>query len=113
MSRQTPEGQIKLLTKNYLNSIGLIPAGKAAEAKASNTGWYFMPVSNGLGVHGIPDFVGHYQGRYFAIETKVSGKAPTPLQKHQLRALTLTGAFALVVTCEEDLKFFESWRTKI
>ena len=105
----TPEGKVKKLVKDYLLSIGLIPAGKAVLCTTENTGWFYMPVSNGMGVHGIPDFIGHYQGRFFAIEAKEKGKKPTIRQEHQLRALSLTGAKTFVVDSEESLEKVREW----
>lgn len=105
----TPEGQIKKLVKDYLISIGLIPAGQAVLCTKDHTGWFYMPVSNGMGVHGIPDFLGHYKGRFFAIETKTKGKKPTPRQEHQLGALALTGAKVFVVDSEDSLEGVKKW----
>ena len=105
----TPEGQIKKLVKDYLISIGLIPAGQAVLCTEEHTGWFHMPVSNGMGVHGIPDFLGHYKGRFFAIETKAKGKTPTPRQLLQLNALDLTGAAVFVVDSEEGLEWVKRW----
>ena len=105
----TPEGKVKKLVKDYLLSIGLIPAGQAVLCTEANTGWFYMPVSNGMGVHGIPDFIGHYKGRFFAIEAKDKGKKPTARQKHQLGALTLTGAKTFVVDSEESLEGVKRW----
>lgn len=36
--------------------------------------WHFMPVSLGMGTHGIPDFVCCYHGIFVAIETKRPGR---------------------------------------
>lgn len=36
--------------------------------------WYFMPVSLGMGVHGVPDFICCYRGNFIAIETKRPGR---------------------------------------
>ena len=105
----TLEGKVKKLVKDYLISIGLIPAGQAVLCTDKNTGWFHMPVSNGMGVHGIPDFIGHYKGQFFAIETKTKGKKPTARQEHQLRALSLTGAKAFVVDSEESLGRVKEW----
>ena len=63
----TPEGSVKLKIKNYLD--GLAPAL-----------WYFMPVNNGYGIKGVPDFVGCYKGRFFTIEAKAPGGAEKPWQ---------------------------------
>ena len=105
----TPEGQVKKLVKDYLVSVGMIPAGQAVLCTEENTGWFHMPVSNGMGVHGIPDFIGHYRGRFFAIETKTKGKKPTARQEHQLNALDLTGAATFVVDSEEGLEGVKEW----
>ena len=105
----TPEGKVKKLVKDYLTSIGMIPAGQAVLATPENTGWFHMPVSNGMGVHGVSDFLGHYKGRFFAIETKTKGKKPTPRQEHQLNALNLTGAATFVVDSEDSLEGVKRW----
>lgn len=110
---KTEEGRIKSATETYLTSIGIIPAGKAATVTENHKGWYYKPVSIGMGVHGIPDFVGHFRGRLFTIETKVPGKDPTPLQAHQIKAINTTGAVAFVVRCVEDLAWVETWRKKV
>lgn len=110
---RTEEGRIKSATEAYLTSIGILPAGKAVLVTPANTGWYFKPVSNGMGVHGIPDYLFHYRGRFGSIETKVPGKDPTPLQAHQIKAINTTGAVAFVVRRVEDLAWVETWRKKI
>ena len=109
----TPEGKVKDLIKKHLAFIGLIPAGQAVLVTDKNTGWYYMPVSNGMGVHGIPDFIGHYRGRFFAIEAKEKGKKPTDRQVHQLNALGVTGAATFVVDSDESLEVFKEWARKV
>ena len=86
----TPEGRVKDAIKKML---------KAA-------GWYwFMPVSNGLGKHGIPDIiackptvitpdmVGQRVGLFVGIECKAPGKlgTVTPLQERELEAIEAAG----------------------
>lgn len=95
----TPEGKIKDQVKALLKEFGLVSAAEAAKAagKVTGSGWYYMPVSNGMGVSGIPDFIGHFHGKFFAIETKAPGKKPTPLQQFQLDALKATGAERFVI----------------
>lgn len=56
---QTPEGRLKAAVKKELKRRGV---------------WYFMPMQNGMGVVGIPDFICCAQGWFFAIETKAPGK---------------------------------------
>lgn len=100
---KTPEGDVKKVIKSYLEMIGCIPASRAVIASANHCGYYFMPVSNGMGVHGIPDFIGHYKGRFFAIEAKVAKKDPTALQQHQLSAINISGGESFVVRGLDDL----------
>ena len=78
----TPEGKVKKQVKEYLTSIGA---------------WFFMPVSNGFGVMGIPDFIGCHKGRFFAVETK-SGKAtPTLRQTFVIEAIRRAGGLVLII----------------
>jgi hypothetical protein len=56
---QTPEGRVKEAVKKELKSRGI---------------WYFMPMQNGFGVVGIPDFICCWEGLFLAIETKAPGK---------------------------------------
>lgn len=105
----TPEGAVKKAVTTLLIAVGCIPAGKAGEASDRNDGWYYMPVSNGMGVHGIPDIIGHYKGQFFSVETKVENKNPTPLQQLQLNAITASGGKAFVVRGVNDLKELRCW----
>jgi len=93
----TPEGDVKKQTREMLEGLGLVCASKAVLCVTGKTGWFYMPVSNGMGVHGIPDFIGHYKGKFFAIEAKSPNKNPTALQQIQLDALRITGAIEMVV----------------
>lgn len=75
----TPEGRVKAAVKKVLSAAGI---------------WFFCPVSNGMGRHGIPDFVcckptvitqdmvGSTIGEFVAFETKAPGKRGnvSPLQ---------------------------------
>lgn len=91
----TPEGRVKDAIKKML---------KAA-------GWYwFMPVSNGLGKHGIPDIiackptvitpdmVGQRVGLFVGIECKAPGKlgTVTPLQERELKAIEAAGGISIL-----------------
>jgi hypothetical protein len=84
----TPEGKIKALTRAYLKSIGA---------------WQFWPVSNGMGVHGIPDCIACYNGRFVSIETKAPGKKPTALQMVQGNAILAAHGVWLVIDGAEGL----------
>ena len=55
----TPEGKVKHAVKQELKRRDI---------------WYFLPVSNGMGQVGIPDFICCWEGKFLAIETKAPGK---------------------------------------
>lgn len=94
----TPEGSVKLKIKEYLK--GLAPAL-----------WFFMPVGNGYGVRGIPDFIGVFRGRFFAIEAKAPGAAPKPWQRIIMEAITLAGGLCIVADNIENVTVaFEPFR---
>ena len=78
----TPEGRIKEIVRKVLKEYGV---------------WFYSPVSNGMGVHGIPDFVGVYRGRSVMIETKAPGKKPTPRQEMQIAAIRKAGGTVFVI----------------
>lgn len=92
----TPEGRVKEGIKTIL---------KFAKA------WFFLPVSNGMGKHGIPDviacvpititkeMVGLQVGLFVAIEAKALGKVDqaTPSQLNQIAAIRAAGGIAEVV----------------
>lgn len=82
-----PEAKVKAAVKAILK-----------EHKA----WYFCPVSNGMGTHGIPDFIGCYLGRFFAIECKAGNGKTTALQDMHLDAIRQCNGRALVVN-EDDI----------
>lgn len=88
----TPEGKIKDMTKKLLKKYGA---------------WYFMPVSNGLGAHGIPDIICCHMGKFIAIETKAPGKKPTALQALCHEAIRKAWGEVFVVDGEESLKEVE------
>lgn len=105
----TPEGEVKKAVKTYLEMIGCIPASKAPLATPAHHGWYFMPVPFGHGVSGIPDFIIFYKGFGCVVETKDEKKNPTPLQQHQLNAITVSGGKAFVVRGCDDLQELKDW----
>jgi hypothetical protein len=78
----TPEGRVKELVRHVLLSHGA---------------YYFMPVSNGMGSHGVPDFMVCAHGRLIGIETKAGKKLPTDLQMSNLRQIDKAGGIALVI----------------
>jgi hypothetical protein len=80
----TPEGAVKRAVKKRLKELGV---------------YYFMPVQNGLGRVGIPDFICCYKGRFIAIETKRPGARDktTPNQDREIAAINSAGGVAVVV----------------
>lgn len=87
---QTPEGKVKDKVKKLLK-----------EHKA----WYFIPVSMGMGTHGIPDIIACHHGKFMGIECKAPDRKNnvTALQKVQLDKITVAGGVAMVVATDEDL----------
>lgn len=80
----TPEGKVKAAVKKVLQSRNI---------------WFFMPMQNGFGVVGIPDFICCWRGQFIAIETKAPGKrnSTTANQDRKLSEITTHGGWALVV----------------
>jgi hypothetical protein len=100
----TPEGRLKQQVKKLLDERGFWRAGSAKPSEV--TGWYYMPIQNGMGVVGIPDFVGCWQGRFFSIETKAPGKHPTPNQEKRHEEIAAGKGLVLVTDNIEIVKEF-------
>lgn len=71
-----------------------------------------MPVSNGMGAHGIPDFLVCLNGRFVGIEAKAGKGKPTALQLSNLRRIYETGGTALVIN-EHNLLHLDGWLSVI
>jgi len=89
----TPEGKVKDAVKKVLKKHGV---------------WYFMPMQNGFGVVGIPDFICCFHGIFLGIETKAPGKREqtTPNQDRVLREIKEHGGYTIVV---DDAKQLEDY----
>ena len=87
----TPESTVKVLVKGLL---------------ALHDVYSVMPVSNGMGAHGVPDFMVCAYGRFVGIETKAGKKLPTDLQMSNLRRIDAAGGIALVIN-ENNLQELE------
>lgn len=87
---ETPEARVKRLCKKELKRRGI---------------WYYMPVTYGMGVVGIPDILCCWHGLFIGIETKAPGKRKnvTPNQQARLREIRAAGGVAVVVDSVEDL----------
>lgn len=80
----TPEGKVKAKVRAWLKERGI---------------WHFLPVSNGMGVHGIPDILCCWNGKFVALECKAAGKRKntSELQDRQIMAIHKSGGIAVVV----------------
>lgn len=87
----TPEGRVKAAVKRYLNEIGA---------------YWYMPMNNGLGRVGAPDFIVCHNGKFYGIETKAPGKLKntTPNQEREIAAIRAAGGIAVVIDDVEQLK---------
>lgn len=87
----TPEGRVKAQIKGFLRQL--------------KDCWFFLPVSNGMGVHGIPDIIACINGVFVAIECKAPGKLDnvTPNQVNQLNGILGAGGIAVVVDSLDEL----------
>ena len=89
---QTPEGRVKTAIKRWLVDRGI---------------WYFMPVSNGMGSMGIPDFICCWNGGFLGIEAKAPGEKPTErqLDRHiEMRSANGVVIVADSVSCMKELE---------
>ena len=59
--------------------------------------YYFYPVTGGYGASGVPDIVGCYKGRFFAIECKAGKGTTTALQERNIAQIIAQGGLAIVV----------------
>jgi Holliday junction resolvase len=59
--------------------------------------YYFYPVTGGYGASGVPDIVGCYKGRFFAIECKAGKGTTTALQERNIAQTIAQGGLAIVV----------------
>tara|TARA_B110000495_G_scaffold199881_1_gene214087 strand:+ start:529 stop:924 length:396 start_codon:yes stop_codon:yes gene_type:complete len=86
----TPEGKVKDACKKELKKRGI---------------WFYMPVQNGMGVVGIPDIIGCWNGWFIAIETKAKGKKAgvTTNQAQRLKEIHAAKGLALVIDDVEEL----------
>lgn len=78
----TPEGRVKSAVKKLLEVSGA---------------YWTMPVSNGMGNHGVPDFLVCHNGRFIGIEAKAGKGKTTALQDAHLQRIRAAGGLALVV----------------
>lgn len=89
----TPEAKVKKKVVDQLKALGA---------------YYFYPVTGGYGASGVPDIVGCFKGKFFAIECKAGKNKPTPLQEKNINAIAAQGGAVLVVN-EENMNGVAIW----
>ena len=104
----TPEGKVKKAIYDLLNTYAIMPASRAG-ANLNATGWYYAAVQGTMSVRGVPDIIGHYRGKFFAIEAKAPGKEPSGFQRLQIDAIRSSGGAVFVVDGVESLRVFDEW----
>lgn len=92
----TPEGKIKDAVKKMLK-------------KYAPKVWYFMPVSLGMGKHGIPDIIICCKGEFLAVETKAPDKDPTALQHRCMTEILEAEGNVWVVNSMDRLTHLEEY----
>ena len=102
MAKQTPEGRVKDAIKKKIKEI-------------NKDSFYFLPVSNGMGRHGIPDFicsiptkitedmVGDTIGAFVGIEAKTIKGKISPLQTQCLNDISEAYGASIVVWGSDDV----------
>lgn len=90
----TPEGEVKRAVKRWL---------------VAHNAYYYMPVSNGMGRAGAPDFIVCLGGRFVGIETKAPGKRhnTSSNQDREITWINRSGGVALVVDDVAQLEVLE------
>ena len=80
----TPEKKVKQTVVKHLKTYG-------------EKVYYFFPATGGYGRSGVPDIVGCYLGKFFAIECKAGKNIPTKLQELEMDKVRGAGGTAWVV----------------
>ena len=78
----TPEKKVKMKVVAILKEVGA---------------YYFYPVTGGYGASGVPDIVGCYNGKFFAVECKAGKGKTTALQDKNINEIRKQGGKAIVV----------------
>ena len=101
------EADVKKAVREFLEGNGIHKIHTSSTTLMN--GWYYMPMQNGMGTLGIPDFVGHYRGCFFSIETKAPGKKPTGLQAHIGKSINESGGVWFVIDHPDKLSEVALW----
>lgn len=86
----TPENRVKNAIKKWLVSQRI---------------YYFSAAAGPFTVHGVPDLVACYKGRFIGIECKAPGKEKntTRNQDHHIQRINDAGGLAFVATSVQDV----------
>lgn len=87
----TPEGKVKK---------------KVAELLKKYDAYYFFPAMGAFGRAGIPDIVGCYHGRYFAVECKAGKGKTTAIQEAEIKKIQRAKGYAFVIN-EDNIDLLE------
>jgi Holliday junction resolvase len=92
----TPEKAVKNRVKKLLDELRI---------------YYFMPVSNGMGVMGVPDIIGCFNGLFVAIECKAGRGKLTALQERAIEKIKEAGGFTFVAREDniDELRELLTW----
>ena len=77
--------------------------------------WYFMVVPGGFGIGGLPDFIGLYHGKFFAIETKRPGRrgeangGMSGLQVRAMKLILMAGGVFFKVDDDDTVQGVLEW----
>lgn len=111
----TPEGRVKKMIKRKLIAHFIFPADDDCFEDFTERvdGWFYMPSQNGMGVTGIPDFVGLYSpygtdlpAAAWMIEAKASGGSLTANQQRRKNEVERLGCVHAVVSNEQEMDDF-------
>lgn len=84
----TPESRVKARVVKVLKELGA---------------YYFFPATGGYGRSGVPDIVGCYKGKFFAIECKAGKNKLTDLQKREIDNIYRVNGCAFVARVDDGL----------
>ena len=111
---QTPEGKVKDRVRKLLNAYGIYTAQEAqkildSEPSLGNVlGYFHCPVVNGMGEPTL-DFIGCYQGRFFAVETKAGSKQMTDRQELTAFTMREAGGAVFLINDETGVEPLKQW----
>jgi len=79
---------------------------KVAELLKKYDAYYFFPAMGAFGRAGIPDIVGCYRGRYFAVECKAGKGKTTAIQEAEIKKIQRAQGCAFVIN-EDNIDLLE------